>query len=243
MLLALVPDPLWWSVGDPHPDSGETSLELSFRAGAPTDGAPFGVGQHILGRYRYNVRNVPLTGTTALCNWPDHPHIGRVHLEVPRNTDRPSKFASCEPLTERRAQPITGIRQHAAKAHTGRDGTIDLRQSHFRFRSCRSTFGRNTRSLQSRPLARPTLGKKQPQRQYDGHLTRASVSDTRVWQFAVLPSADVYCGATPTECVPFLGIAVSSITSTASLPPTSLSAWTSSLVSTGPPTSSSCGNL
>src|SRR6516162_11891344 len=28
MLLALVPDPLWWSVGDPHPDSGETSLEL-----------------------------------------------------------------------------------------------------------------------------------------------------------------------------------------------------------------------
>jgi hypothetical protein len=34
MLLALVPDPLWWSVGDPHPDSGETSLELSFRGGA-----------------------------------------------------------------------------------------------------------------------------------------------------------------------------------------------------------------
>ena len=39
--------------------------------------------------------------------------------------------------------------------------------------------------------------------------------------------------ATPTECVPFLGIAVSSITSTASLPPTSLSACTSSSVSTG----------
>src|SRR5262249_24661216 len=36
--------------------------------------------------------------------------------------------------------------------------------------------------------------------------------------------------ATPTECVPFLAIAVSSITSTASLPPTSLSAWTSSSV-------------
>ena len=52
MLLAFVPDPLWWSVGDPHPDSGETSLELSFRAGAPTDGAPFGVGQHVFGRYR-----------------------------------------------------------------------------------------------------------------------------------------------------------------------------------------------
>src|SRR5262245_8464135 len=33
--------------------------------------------------------------------------------------------------------------------------------------------------------------------------------------------------------MPFLGIAVSSITRTASLPPTSLSAWTSSSVSTG----------
>jgi hypothetical protein len=48
--------------------------------------------------------------------------------------------------------------------------------------------------------------------------------DTRVWQLAVLPSAEAYCGATPTECVPFFGIAVSSITSTASLPPTRLSA-------------------
>jgi hypothetical protein len=52
MLLAFVPDPLWWSVGDPHPDSGETSLELSFRAGAPTDGVPFGTGQHVFSRYR-----------------------------------------------------------------------------------------------------------------------------------------------------------------------------------------------
>jgi hypothetical protein len=39
MLLAFVPDPLWWSVGDPHPDGSETSPELSFRASAPTDGA------------------------------------------------------------------------------------------------------------------------------------------------------------------------------------------------------------
>src|SRR6516165_10022785 len=42
------------AAGGPSADwrSGETSLEFSFRAGAPTDGAPFGVGQHILGRYR-----------------------------------------------------------------------------------------------------------------------------------------------------------------------------------------------
>src|SRR6266498_349331 len=52
MLLALVPDPLRWSVGDPHADRSKTRLELSFRAGAPTDGAPLGVGQHVFSRYR-----------------------------------------------------------------------------------------------------------------------------------------------------------------------------------------------
>ena len=43
MLLTLVPNPLRWSVGDPHANSSKTSLELSFRAGAPTDGVPFGM--------------------------------------------------------------------------------------------------------------------------------------------------------------------------------------------------------
>src|SRR5262249_29751313 len=109
-LLALIPDPLRWSVCDPHAGRSKTSLELSFRAGAPTDGAPFGIGQHVFGRYRQDVGNVPLTGTAALGNRPDHPHIGRVNLEVARDTDRPGKFASCEPLAERRAQPITGVR-------------------------------------------------------------------------------------------------------------------------------------
>ena len=28
---------------------------------------------------------------------------------------------------------------------------------------------------------------------------RASVTDTSVWQFALLPSIEAYCGATPTE--------------------------------------------
>src|ERR1700719_628938 len=167
MLMALVSDPLWRSVGDPHADSSETSLELSFRAGSPTDGAPFGIGQHVFGRDRQNVWDVPLTGTAAPGNRPHHPHIGRIDLEVARNTDGPAKFASREPLTERRAQPITGIRQHAAKAHTGRDGTIDLRQSHFRFRSCRSIFGRNTRTLVSNPLVCESLGKKLTSRQND----------------------------------------------------------------------------
>src|SRR3546814_2402436 len=52
----------------------------------------------------------------------------------------------------------------------------------------------------------------------------ASVTDTSVWQFAFLPSADAYCGATPTDAVPFFGNAVSSMISHALSPPTSASA-------------------
>src|SRR5580704_9645740 len=125
MLLALVSDPLRWSVGDAHADRSETSLELSFGAGAPTDGAPFGMGQHVFRRYRQDIRDVPLSGATALGNRPDHLHIGRVHLEVPRNPDRPGQYACCERLAERSAHPITGVRQDAAKAYTHRDRTID----------------------------------------------------------------------------------------------------------------------
>src|SRR5262245_21952851 len=96
---------------------------------------------------------VPLTGTTALCNWPDHPHIGRVHLEVPRNTDCPSKLASCEPLTERRAQPITGIRQHAAKAHTAAMArSISARAISGFVRAVRHSAGTPARSNRDRLL-------------------------------------------------------------------------------------------
>ncbi len=52
MLLTLVADQLWRAVGYPHANRSKTSLELSFRTGAPTDGAPSGVGQHVFGRYR-----------------------------------------------------------------------------------------------------------------------------------------------------------------------------------------------
>jgi len=40
-----------------------------------------------------------------------------------------------------------------------------------RLRSCRSIFGRDTRSIQPGPIARPTLGKKQPQRQHERYFT------------------------------------------------------------------------
>jgi hypothetical protein len=65
-----------------------------------------------------------LTGTATSGNRPDHLHIGRLHLEVPRDTNCPGKFASCESPAERRAQPClptsaSGQRPVAAPRHSG----------------------------------------------------------------------------------------------------------------------------
>lgn len=60
-----------------------------------------------------------------------------------------------------------------------------------------------------------------------GTSPEAKVSDTSVWQLAFLPNMEAYCGATPTEAVPFFGKAVSSTIRTASGPPTSRSACAS----------------
>ena len=50
MLLALVPDPLRWSVGCAYADGGKAGFELAFRPGSPTHSLPLGSGQHVFGR-------------------------------------------------------------------------------------------------------------------------------------------------------------------------------------------------
>jgi hypothetical protein len=66
-----------------------------------------------------------------------------------------------------------------------------------------------------------------------GTSRRASVGDTSVWQLDVLPSVEAYCGATRTECVPFLDKDVSSMISQASSPPICASASISKAASKG----------
>ena len=61
----------------------------------------------------------------------------------------------------------------------------------------------------------------------------ARVIDTKIWQFAFLPSAEIYCGATPTEWSPFLGKVVSSMISQALSLPTSRLASAGSVTSSG----------
>src|ERR1700761_1677184 len=117
MLLAFVPDPLRWPVGDPHAQGGETRLESPFRAKTPADLAPLSLPQHLLGRPRQDVRN-RLTGASTSNRWGDHLYIGGVDFEMTRNADSPVQFANHEFVAERGTLAIAGIRQHAAKAHT-----------------------------------------------------------------------------------------------------------------------------
>src|SRR5947207_1523589 len=61
---------------------------------------------------------MPPSRAAPLGNGPDELHADRVYLEVTRDADGPGKLASREPLAKRRAQPVTGVRQHTAEAHT-----------------------------------------------------------------------------------------------------------------------------
>src|SRR5262245_54175528 len=141
MLLTLVHDPLRRSVGRTHTDSSKTSSELSFRASTPSDVLPLGIGQHVFGRYRQNVRNRALTRTAALGNRPNQVHADRVHLEMARDANGPGQTARREPLPEWRAQSVPGISERTAEMDTGCNHTVDLSERNLRLRSrsqCRS---------------------------------------------------------------------------------------------------------
>ena len=129
---------------------------------------------------------MPLPWTTASSHGKDHLQVGRIDLLLERDADRPGQPALAESLPEGRAQAVSGIGEHAAKAHACGADPVDLAKRDLgrsrRAGSLVQLSGRNSRS--------PTMTGTSPD---------ARVSHTSVWQFAFLPSAEAYCGATPTE--------------------------------------------
>ena len=90
-------------------------------------------------------------------NRPDQFNPDWIHLKVTRDTNGPGQAACREPLTERRAEAVTGIRQHTAKAHTGCHHAIDLRQGDLWLGPRCAVLDWNARTLQTHRIARPTL--------------------------------------------------------------------------------------
>src|ERR1700737_4167989 len=107
---------------------------------------------------------MPPTRAAPLSNGPDETHVDRVHLQVTRDADRPSKIASREALAKRRAQPVTCICQHTTEAHAGRGHAINLSERDLRLGQCRLIFERNACTLHPRWATFPLLGKKKRQR-------------------------------------------------------------------------------
>ena len=77
-------------------------------------------------------------------------------------------------------------------------------------RAIRCSAGTFARSNRPRSFVQFS-GRKRRNATITGTSPRASVSETSVWQLAVLPRAEAYCAATPTECFPFFGMAVAAV--------------------------------
>ena len=112
-----------------------------------------------------------LRGRPRVGNRPDQLDPDRVHLEVTRDANGPGNATCREPLTERRAEAVTGIRQHTAEANTGCDHAIDLSQRDLWLGPCCAMLDRNTGTLQTRRIARPVLGKEETQCHHYRHFT------------------------------------------------------------------------
>src|SRR5258708_33778731 len=99
MLLAHVLDPLRWSIGGPHANSGEASFQPTLGAVSPAHIFPLGIGQHVFGRPRQDIRNVPLARPTPAGNRPDPFYPDRIDLQVTRDADGPRQAAGRDPPT------------------------------------------------------------------------------------------------------------------------------------------------
>src|SRR5262249_47020960 len=140
--------------------SSKSGFQPAFRPAAPTHSSPFGIGQHVFSRHRENIWHVPLTGPPPHFGTPPNElNVDRVHLEVTTDANRPGKLARRRPLTERRAEPVTGLRQHTAKTYADRYHAIDLGQRDLRLCPGNSIVGWNSSSLHPPLIVDPTVGK------------------------------------------------------------------------------------
>ena len=81
---------------------------------------------------------------------PDQFYPGRIHLKVTKDTNGPGQAACREPLTERRADAVSGICQ-PAEANTGWDHAINLGQRDLWLASRYAMLDWNTGTLHPSP--------------------------------------------------------------------------------------------
>ncbi len=100
----------------------------------------------------------------------DQGDIGRIDVLTPRQPDRPQQAALAQGLTERSAGAVPGISQHAAKAGTGGDHTVDLLDGDLRLCQGDLPILGDARPRHPLGIVRPGLGQEEPQADHHRHL-------------------------------------------------------------------------
>ena len=183
--MALVLDPLWWSVCGPHANCGETCFQPTLGPLSPTHILPFGVGQRVFGR---------LDSISGMCRSRGRPRsaIGKISFTPPdipsgdEDTDCPTNAARRETLTEWRAGPIRHLPAHSRSEHRLRSRrSISASAISGLVRATRCSTGTPARFIRAGSLVQLS-GTKRRNAIITGTSRRASVSDTNVWQLARL---------------------------------------------------------
>ena len=104
-----------------------------------------------------------LARTTATGNGEDHRHVGRIDLLLERDADCPGKAALAQRLPEGRAQAISGIGEHAAKAHAGGTNAVDLVERDLGLATVGTMAIGHAGAVEPGGIARPAFGQEQPQ--------------------------------------------------------------------------------
>lgn len=102
----------------------------------------------------------------------EHFHNTSVDLLMFGNSHRPIQSAFAQALTERCAEPITGIGKDASEADASRTHPIDLGKPDLGLDHAAPTIDRHPRTCKPFMIACPALRQKQPQTYHHRHFVR-----------------------------------------------------------------------
>jgi len=158
------------SLRGPHPHGGELGRERPLGPAAPGDAAPCGVLERGLGRDRVLARHGVLARPPGARHRPAQLDRGRVDVLHLRDADRPDQAAFAQAPAEGGADPVAGVRHHAAEAGAGGQHAVDLGERDRGLRPGPPVLVRHAGAGAPVRAGRPHLRQEQPQAHRHGHL-------------------------------------------------------------------------
>ena len=126
VLHAFVADALRLSVGDAHAQSGEAGFQQAFGSLAPSDYAPFFIGEHLLCALGENVGHTAFARSAASGDRKDEFDVARIDFLMTRNADRPRQRSPAQRPAELCAHAVAGVGEDRAKTNPDADQPIEF---------------------------------------------------------------------------------------------------------------------